>query len=82
MCIRDRVGPGLPDEMIPSGLKDKIMSDNYEIIFVCSDYKTATEEVNTQITEVEKIVKSFSPESMVVGEAPLTKDLELSLIHI
>ena len=70
------VGPGLPDEMIPSGLKDKIMSDNYEIIFVCSDYKTATEEVNTQITEVEKIVKSFSPESMVVGEAPLTKDLE------
>ena len=70
------VGPGLPDEMIPSDLKGKIMSDNYEIIFVCSDYKTATGEVNAQITEIEKIVKSFSPESMVVGEAPLTKDLE------
>lgn len=70
------VGPGLPDEMIPSDLKDKIMSDNYEIIFVCSDYKTATGEVNAQISEIEKIVKSFSPESMVVGEAPLTKDLE------
>ncbi|MCU6735646.1 efflux RND transporter permease subunit [Diplocloster agilis] len=70
------VGPGLPDEMIPSDLKDKIMSDHYEIIFVCSDYKTATEEVNAQITQIEKIVKSFSPESMVVGEAPLTKDLE------
>ena len=70
------VGPGLPDEMIPSDLKDKIMSDHYEIIFVCSDYKTATQEVNAQITQIEKIVKSFSPESMVVGEAPLTKDLE------
>ena len=70
------VGPGLPDDMIPSDLKDKIMSDHYEIIFVCSDYKTATEEVNAQITQIEKIVKSFSPESMVVGEAPLTKDLE------
>lgn len=70
------VGPGLPDEMIPSDFKDKIMSDHYEIIFVCSDYKTATEEVNAQITQIEKIVKSFSPESMVVGEAPLTKDLE------
>lgn len=70
------VGPGLPEEMIPSDLTDKIKSENYEMIFVCSDYKTATEQVNQQIGEIDRIVKSYSPESMVIGEAPLTKDLE------
>ena len=41
-----------------------------------SKYKTATDEVNNQIDEIQKIVKGYSPESMVIGEAPLTKDLQ------
>ena len=50
-------------------------SDEYEMEFICSEYKTATDEVNNQIDEIQKIVKGYSPESMVIGEAPLTKDL-------
>lgn len=43
---------------------------------VCSDYETATDEVNAQIDSLQKILKSYSPESMIIGEAPLTKDLQ------
>ena len=69
------IGPGIPDSMIPSELSEMLKSDNYEVEFVCSDYKTATDEVNEQIASINKIVKKYSKDSMVIGEAPLTKDL-------
>lgn len=69
------VGAGVPDDMIPDDIKSMLKSDHYEVQFICSDYKTATDEVNKQIAGVNEIVKKYSPESMVIGEAPLTKDL-------
>lgn len=69
------IGPGIPDSMIPSDLSEMLKSDNYEVEFVCSDYKTATDEVNAQIASINDIVKRYSKDSMVIGEAPLTKDL-------
>lgn len=69
------IGPGIPDSMIPSELSEMLKSDNYEVEFVCSDYKTATDEVNVQIASINDIVKRYSKDSMVIGEAPLTKDL-------
>lgn len=69
------VGAGVPDDMIPDDMKSMLKSDHYEVQFICSDYKTATDEVNKQIAHVNEIVKKYSPESMVIGEAPLTKDL-------
>lgn len=69
------VGPALPDSMIPKDVKKMLRSDKYELQFICSKYETATDEVNDQISEIQKIVKKYSPDSMVIGEAPLTKDL-------
>ena len=66
----------VPSRMIPKKLESKLKSDNYEIAFVCSDYKAATDEVNSQIADINKIVKKYSKDSMVIGEAPLTKDLQ------
>lgn len=69
-------GANVPDNMIPHDYKEMVKSKDYEIAFVCSDYKTATEEVNRQIAAINTIVKRYSQESMVIGEAPLTKDLQ------
>lgn len=69
-------GPMVPDSFIPDKLKSNLKSDRYEIAFVCSDYKAATDEVNAQIASINGIVKKYSKESMVIGEAPLTKDLQ------
>lgn len=69
-------GASVPDSMIPDKLKSNVKSGQYEIAFVCADYKTATDQVNAQIASMNQIMKKYSKDSMVIGEAPLTKDLQ------
>lgn len=69
------LGSSVPESMIPKKYKDMLSGDNYELMFVCSNYKTASDEVNKQIEELNKIVKNVDDTAMVIGEAPLTKDL-------
>jgi predicted RND superfamily exporter protein len=68
-------GPAIPESMIPSEVKQKLESDNWRLTLVTSKYKVASSKVNAQIDKVNKIVKSYDKDSMVVGEAPGTKDL-------
>ena len=74
--INSVTGETIPENMIPKQLTSKLKSDKYEIMFVCSDYSSATDEVNAQIASINDIVKSYDPTGMVIGEAPLMKDLE------
>ena len=53
-----------------------LKSDNYELAFVGSEYESATDQVNAQIKKVDKIVKKYDKSGMVIGEAPLMKDLQ------
>ena len=69
------VGPSLPKDMIPARIRKELSSDEYQMIMITSQYKTASDEVNAQISAVNDIVKKYSPTAMVVGEAPCTKDL-------
>ncbi len=69
------IGPTFPKSMIPSSLLEEIESDDYQMLMITSEYKTASDEVNAQIEKVNNIVKSYDANSMVVGEAPCTKDL-------
>lgn len=70
------IGPSFPESMIPSNIREMLESDNYEVQFVCSEYSSATDECNAQLASVQEIVKEYSPDSMVIGEAPLMKDLQ------
>ena len=70
------VGAGVPDSMIPDDVKSMLESDDHELVFVCSEYESATDEVNSQIAQIDKIVKKYDDTGMVIGEAPLMKDLE------
>jgi hypothetical protein len=70
------VGSAIPESMIPSDLLDMLQSDTHEIAFVCSEYSSATTEVNAQIASIQKIMKRYDTNSMVIGEAPLMKDLQ------
>ena len=70
------IGPIFPESMIPSNVREMLESDNYEVQFVCSEYSSATDECNAQLASIQKIVKEYSPDSMVIGEAPLMKDLQ------
>ncbi len=68
-------GPNLPDSLLPEDVKGMLKTDQYEMEFVCSDYASATDESNTQIHAIDEIVKGYQKEGMVIGEAPLMKDL-------
>ena len=70
------VGPTVPESMVPGDLKKIFKGDQYELAFVCSEYGSATDEVNAQLAEIDKIVKKYDNTAMVIGEAPLMKDLQ------
>lgn len=69
------IGPTIPEEMLPDKVKDIFESGDYQMMLISSEYQTASDEVNDQITELNKIVKSYSNDAMLIGEAPCTKDL-------
>ncbi|HAB60756.1 MAG TPA: hypothetical protein DCE48_08650 [Lachnospiraceae bacterium] len=69
------VGPSVPISMLPESLISTVRTDLYQLELISSSYKVASDEVNEQIDEINNIVKSYSEDSLVVGEAPLTKDL-------
>ena len=69
------VGPLVPEEMLPESVKEVLKSDDWELLLVNSEYKTATDEVNAQINELNTILKKYDSKSMLIGEAPCTKDL-------
>ena len=68
-------GPSLPRQFLPEDLLSDLESDNYKMVLLTTDYKIASDEINEQIANVDRIVKSYDPKAMVVGEAPCTKDL-------
>ncbi len=70
------IGAAIPDSMIPEKATEMLKSDHYELAFICSEYQSATPEVNEQIAQIDKIVKSYDDKAMVIGEAPLMKDLQ------
>lgn len=76
ISMRSLVGPAVPDSMIPKDIKGMLQSGNTELAFLCSEYDAATPQINDQIQEVTRITKSYDSSSMVIGEAPLMKDLE------
>lgn len=75
MGIESAIGSAVPREMIPAEYTEMLETDEYELALINSEYKVASDEVNAQISEVEKIVKSYDKDIMVVGEAPCTRDL-------
>ena len=68
-------GAALPDEMIPDELKSSLQNENWQLLLIGSRYKVASDEVNRQCDELDRICKSYDPKSMLVGEAPCTRDL-------
>ena len=74
--LNSLVGSNVPESMIPNDIKKMLKTDNYELEFVSSDYSSATDEVNSQLAKIDKIVKKYQNDGMVIGEAPMMKDLQ------
>lgn len=69
------LGSAVPQEVVPDSITKILKSDKYQLMLVMSEYKTATDEVNEQITDINTIIKKYDKNGMLIGEAPCTKDL-------
>ena len=69
------VGSGVPAEMLPESVTGMLKNDKYQLLMVNSTYKVATDKVNKQIEQIDKIMDKYDKGAMLVGEGPLTKDL-------
>lgn len=69
------VGSGVPADMLPESVTGMLKNDKYQLLMVNSTYKVASNKVNKQIEEIDKILDKYDKGAMLVGEGPLTKDL-------
>jgi len=69
------VGRDVPEDILPDSIKDMLQSDKYKLLLINSEYKVASEQVNNQINELTKILKSYDQNAMLIGEASVTKDM-------
>lgn len=66
---------GIPEAIIPERILNKIQTEKYSLILVSSKYEMATDELNNQITEINKIIKKYDEGAILAGEGPLMNDL-------
>lgn len=72
---------GIPTSILPEDLVKIFENDKYQLIILNSTYEVASDELSSQIDEVNKIVKSYDKNAITAGEGPLTKDLTTIADH-
>ncbi len=65
----------IPKEMLPEDITSIFESNKYQMVIINSKYEIATNELNSQIEEVNKIIKEYDDTAILAGEGPLMKDL-------
>lgn len=69
------VGSRVPEEILPKSIIDIVKSDQWKLYLINSEYKVASDEVNDQILKLNTILKKYDENGMLIGEAPLMKDM-------
>lgn len=69
------LGSAVPEEIVPDTLKEVLKGDRYQLMLVSSQYKVASDAVNSQIDQINAVLKKYDPSGMLIGEAPCTKDM-------
>lgn len=65
----------IPSELLPDSVISALKGEEYQIMMVSTEYTIASDEINEQIDRVDAIAQKYDAKSMVIGEAPCTKDL-------
>jgi hypothetical protein len=69
------VGSGIPKDFVPDDVKEVLINGDYQMMIISSEYAVASDEVNAQCEEINRIIKKYDSSAMLIGEAPCTKDL-------
>ncbi len=69
------IGSLVPEEILPESVTEILKSEKWELMLINSEYKVASDEVNVQINELNRILKKYDGGGMLIGEAPCMKDM-------
>lgn len=69
------VGSLVPEEILPESVTSILKSDRWELMLINSEYQTASNEVSTQIEQLNSIIRKYDNEGLLIGEAACTNDL-------
>ena len=62
-------------ELLPKDAKELLDNEKYQLIIMNSKYEIASNKLNNQVEEVEKIIKKYDKNGILAGEGALMKDL-------
>ena len=74
---------GISNNIIPLKIRNFLETDKYKLMLINSNYELATDELNVQIKEINKIIKKYDKNAILAGEGPLMNDLvEITAIDL
>ena len=69
------LGSRVPEEILPDSIREILESDRWELLLINSEYRVASDAVNSQIDSLNTILKKYDANGMLIGEAPCMKDM-------
>lgn len=69
------VGPMIPQELEPDAISDILTANGRKLILVNTSYRSATDEINDQISSLYTIAQKYDPDALIAGEGNMTRDL-------
>lgn len=66
---------GLSKDLLSENIINIFESDKYQMILINSLYEIASDELNTQVEEINNIIDKYDEKAILAGEGPLMKDL-------
>lgn len=75
LSLNSFIGAAIPSSILPDEIKQICVKDGKQLMMLNTSYSAASDEENTQIDNLEKIVKKYDDTGYITGEGVLTKDL-------
>ncbi len=75
LSLESVLGSAVPEEILPDSIRSILESDNWKLMLINSEYRTASDAVGNQIDELNSILKKYDEKGMLIGESSCTKDM-------
>ena len=75
------MGGGIPESAVPDSAAELFRSNGHELVMITTEYKPGTDEMNTQVQRMNKIIKRYDADGILTGEGAMTKDLITTSAH-
>lgn len=69
------LGSRVPKEILPEEARGMLESNKWKLLLINSEYHVASDLVNSQLDDLNAILKKYDEGGMLIGEAPCMKDM-------